>query len=151
MTSKQQTAIERQLAASKLFAALSPKQLHELARAATRAYEPKGMVFSKEGERGDEIVVLLEGTVEVRHHDTVLARLGPGDHFGEMALLDHNARRSATVVAVTPVAVAYLSRHHFDTLLATTPSVRAAVERVQRERSIVTEEPSGEQQPGAKP
>ena len=101
------------------------------------------MVFSKEGERGDEIVVLLDGEVEVRHDGAVLAQLGPGDHFGEMALLDDTARRSATVVAVTPVVVAYVSRHHFDTLLAANPSVRATVERVLRERSVVSEEPLG--------
>lgn len=143
MRGKHQATFERQLAASRLFATLSPKEVHDLARTATRAYEPKGMVFSKEGERGDEIAVLLEGAVEVRRDDKVLARLGPGEHFGEMALLDDTARRSATVVAVTPVAVAYLSRHHFDTLLATNPSVRAAVERVQRQRSVASEEPSG--------
>jgi CRP-like cAMP-binding protein len=76
----------------------------------------------------------------VRHDDAVLARLGPGDHFGEMALLDDTARRSATVVAVTPVHVAYVSRHHFDALLATNPSVRAAVERVLRERAVASED-----------
>ena len=140
-----QAAFERELAASKLFAALSPEQIHHLARTATRAYEPKGMVFAKHGERGDEIVVLLEGAVEVRHDDAVLARLGPGDHFGEIALLDDTARRSATVVAVTPVHVAYISRHHFDTLLATNPSVRAAVERVLHERAILSEKPSNGQ------
>ncbi len=142
MRGKHQATFERQLAASRLFAALSPKEVHDLARTATLAYEPKGMVFSKEGERGDEIVVLLEGAVEVRHDDAVLARLGPGEHFGDIALLDDTARRSATVVAVTAVAVAYLSRHHFDTLLATNPSVRAAVERALHERSVVSEEPS---------
>ena len=105
-------------------------------------YEPKGMVFSKQGERGDEIAVLLEGTVEVRHDGAVLAQLGPGDHFGEMALLDDTARRSATVVAVTPVHVAYVSRHHFDTLLATNPSVRGrdrarAARAVRRPRGTI--------------
>jgi CRP-like cAMP-binding protein len=65
----------------------------------------------------------------------VLATLGPGEHFGEMALLDDTARRSATVVAVTPVVVAYVSRHHFDTLLAENPAVRDAVEQVLRART----------------
>ena len=143
MRGKHQATFERELAASTLFAALSPEQIHHLARTATRVHEPKGMVFSKEGERGDEIAVLLDGAVEVRHDGAVLAQLGPGDHFGEMALLDDTARRSATVVAVTPVVVAYVSRHHFDTLLAANPSVRAAVERVLRERSVVSEEPLG--------
>jgi CRP-like cAMP-binding protein len=98
------------------------------------------MVFSEQGERGDELVVLLEGTVEVRRDETVLAQLGPGDHFGEMALLDDTALRSATVVAVTPVVVAYVSRHHFDALLADNPSVRDAVVRILRERSVVRED-----------
>ena len=150
MRGKHQAAFERELAASTLFAALSPEQVHHLARTATRAHEPKGMVFSKQGERGDEITVLLEGSVEVRQDDAVFARLGPGDHFGEIALLDPTARRSATVVAVTPVVVAYVSRHHFATLLATNPSVRAAVERVRHERSVVREEHSSPQQPEGK-
>ena len=63
-----------------------------------------------------------------------MARLGPGDHFGEMS-----------VVAATPVVVAYVSRHHFGTLLATNPSIRAAVERSLRQRAVVSEERSGEQ------
>ena len=145
MRGERQATFERELAASTLFAALSPEQIHRLARAALRVHEPKGMVFSKQGERGDEIVVLLEGAVEVRYDDVVLARLGPGDHFGEMALLDDAARRSATVVAATPVVVAYVSRHHFETLLATNPSIRAAVERSLRQRAVVAEERSGEQ------
>ena len=134
MRGRQQAEFERELAAAPLFAAFDADQVHELARAATRVHEPKGMVFSKEGERGDELVVLLEGTVEVRHGDTVLATLGPGDHFGEMALLDDAARRSAGVVATTPVVVAYVSRHHFDALLEV-PGVREAVERELRARS----------------
>ncbi len=140
MRGRHQEAFERELAASALFSALAPEQVHELARSATRMHEPKGMVFSKEGERGDELVVLLEGAVEVRRDGEVLATLGPGDHFGEMALLDDTARRSATVVAVTPVVVAYVSRHHFDTLLTDNPSIRDAVARVLQERSVVPDE-----------
>jgi len=137
---RHQEAFERELAASRLFGALTPEHVHDLARSATRVHEPKGMVFSKEGERGDELVVLLEGTVEVRRDDVVLAELGPGDHFGEMALLGDTTRRSATVVAVTPVVVAYVSRHHFDALLAENPAVRDAVEQVLRERTATPDE-----------
>ena len=140
MRGRHQEAFERELAASKLFTALTPEQVHELARTATRTHEPKGMVFSKEGERGDELAVLLDGAVEVRREGEVLATFEPGDHFGEMALLEESARRSATVVAVTPVVVAYISRHHFDALLDENPSVRASVEQVLQERSVVPEE-----------
>jgi CRP-like cAMP-binding protein len=137
---RRQQEFERELAASKLFAALSPEQVEALARSATRVHEPKGMVFSKEGERGDELVVVLEGSVEVRREGAVLAELGSGEHFGELALLDDRARRSATVVAVTPVVVAYVSRRHFDALLVDNPSVREAVARVLRERETVADE-----------
>ena len=140
MRGRQLEAFERELASATLFAAFDPEQVHELARSARRAHEPKGMVFSKEGERGDELVVLLEGDVEVRRDGEVLATLGPGDHFGEMALLDDTARRSATVVAMTPVVVAYVSRNHFDTLLAENPSVRDSVARVLQERGSLPEE-----------
>lgn len=135
MRGRQLEAFAGELAASRLFAAFTPDQVHELARSATRTREPKGMVFSKEGERGDELVVLLEGEVEVRRDGEVLATLGPGEHFGEMALLDDSARRSATVVATTPVVVAYVSRHHFDTLLASSPELHDAVARVLQERT----------------
>jgi len=137
---RRQREFEAELGASKLFAAFTPEQVHELARSSTRAQEPKGMVFSKERERGDELVVLLEGDVEVRHGDTVLARLGPGEHFGELALLDDSALRSATVVAISPVVVAYVSRHHFDALVAANPTVRDAIVRALHERSVAQEQ-----------
>jgi len=137
---RHQAEFERELAASKLFASLAPEHVHELARTATRVHEPKGMVFSKEGERGDELVVLLEGTVEVRRDGAVLARLGAGEHFGELALLDDDARRSATVVAITPVVVAYVSRHHFDTLVNENPAMRDAIARVLHEREVAADE-----------
>ena len=67
---RRQQQFEQELGGSRLFAVCTPHQVHELARRSTRAQEPKGMVFAKEGERGDELVVLLEGTVEVRRGDT---------------------------------------------------------------------------------
>jgi CRP-like cAMP-binding protein len=138
---RRQREFEAELGASKLFVAFTPDQVHELARSSTKAREPKGTIFSREGERGDELVVLLEGNVEVRRGDRVLAQLGPGEHFGEVALLDESARRSATVVAISPVVVA--SRHHFDALLAANPTVRDAIARVLHERSVVPEERTG--------
>ncbi len=140
MRGRHQERFEHELASARLFAALTPEQVHDVARAAIRVHEPKGMVFSKEGERGDELAVVLEGSVEVRRDGAVLAQLGPGEHFGEIALLDDDARRSATVVAVTPVVVAYVSRHHFDALLAENPSVRDEVARVLREREVASED-----------
>jgi CRP-like cAMP-binding protein len=134
-------AFVRELAAVPVFAALDDAEMHELAASATRAREPRGMVFSREGERGDELVVVLEGQLEVRHDDTALATLGPGDIMGEMALVTDATRRNATVVAVTPVVVAYLSRHHVDLLMARHDAFAAAVRATVAAR---TPSPAGE-------
>jgi CRP-like cAMP-binding protein len=85
------------------------------------------MVFSKEGERGDELVVILEGQVEVSRDGERLATLGPGEPVGEMALFDPSGRRNARVVATTPVEVAYLGRHDVESLLADAPEVLAVL------------------------
>ena len=110
-----------------MFAVLDEADLLDLAANATRAKEPRGMTFSHEGERGDELVVVLEGAVEVRHGDVLVATLGAGDIAGEMALVTDAARRNASLVAVTPVVVAYLSRHHFDALISRHEPFAAAV------------------------
>ena len=135
MRRRHRSSFEAELAAVPLFAALAPEEISVIAAAATRAREPAGMLFSKEGERGDELVIVLEGEVEVRHDGGVLATLGPGEFVGEIALLDDGARRTAPVVARTPVVVAYLGRYEFDRLTATNPSLLEAIEETRRRRT----------------
>lgn len=110
-------AFEDQLAQVPLFAGLSRDDLHQVSRLAVRAHEGTGTHLVREGERGDELLVILEGTVDVRHERDVLATLHAGDHLGEVALLDPRARRTASVVATSPVTVAYLGRHEFDLMI----------------------------------
>lgn len=71
------------------------------------------------------MVVVLDGAVEVRRDGQVLATLGPGDHVGEMALLAERPIRTATVVAASPVVVAYVARHDVEVVLAEAPAVLA--------------------------
>ena len=127
-------SFEVELAAVPVFHGFSDAQLEELSRRAMRAHEPAGMTFSKEGERGDELVILLDGEVEVRHDGALLGVLGPGDFVGEVALLDDSARRTATVVARTPVVVAYLGRHDFEYLTAAVPGLLQSVQATLRAR-----------------
>jgi CRP-like cAMP-binding protein len=114
---RRRISFEDQLAQVPLFAGLSRDDLHQVSRLAVRAHEGSGTQLVREGERGDELLVIIEGTVDVRHERDVLATLHAGDHLGEVALLDPRARRTASVVATTPVTVAYLGRHEFEFMI----------------------------------
>ena len=134
-----------QLAKVDLFAGLKPQAIELIAKVATEESHALGTKIFQHGDAGDKLYLILEGKVRISREvpgmgEEALAVLGPGQIFGEMALLDESARRSATVVAISPVVVAYVSRHHFDALLAANPTVRDAIARVLHERSVVPEE-----------
>jgi serine/threonine protein phosphatase PrpC/CRP-like cAMP-binding protein len=65
-----------------------------------------------EGEEGDEMFIVLTGAVNVLSGDTTIATLGPGQHFGEMALVD-KVPRSASVKAAEPTKLMVLRRRDF--------------------------------------
>ena len=78
-------------------------------------YEP-GENVVKEGERGDELFILLSGRCQIARGETVLMEVGPGDHFGEMALI-RAMPRSATVTAVEQAELIALRRADFFEIL----------------------------------
>jgi len=96
--------IDRMLALRRvpLFEALGPEDLQRVAAAATERRWGEGDELVTEGELGDELVVIVEGSVRVVHRDGesehVVRRFGEGDHIGELAVL-REAPRAATVVA----------------------------------------------------
>jgi len=112
------------LAQVPLFKDLSKKHLQQIARLTTRLDLPAGKELTKEGEFGHEFLIVLDGEVEVRHGDKVVAERGAGEYFGEIALLDHRPR-TATVVAKTPVTVEVIGQREFATMLADEPEVAA--------------------------
>jgi CRP/FNR family transcriptional regulator, cyclic AMP receptor protein len=114
--------IDEHLAAVPLFEGLSKKQLRQISSLMTRLDWPAGKVLTREGQQGDEFVIVLEGEVEVRQRDRVVATRGPGEYVGEIALLDKRPR-TATVVATTPVSIEVLSRREFMSLLAQAPEL----------------------------
>ena len=105
-----------------LFSGLSKRQLRQVSNLGTMIPGESGMVVTREGEPGSEFMILLDGTVEVRGGDRVLATRGPGDYIGEIALLGARPR-TATVVATTPLAIKVLSRGEFWTLLRELPAL----------------------------
>jgi len=105
-------AIVAGLRKSALLAGLSDRQLKRLAGYAKVRELPKDSVVVKRGDTGIGFYVVLDGHVQVRKGTHVLARLGPGDYFGELALFDKRAR-SADVVTLEPTTVVVLSRWEF--------------------------------------
>ena len=98
----------------------------------------QGAVIFSQGEEGRNVYVIKTGNVEIVHtrHDgttEVLKVLGPGDHFGEMALLGH-APRNATVRTVTPVRVLKMSGGNFAVLYTSLPGVREQFTKVMESR-----------------
>ncbi len=98
---------------SPFFAALPAERLSSLAAQLTRRPFAQGETLLRAGEAGHECYLLAEGHVEVLGTDGgVVATLGPGDHFGEVALL-RDVPRTATVRATEAGAVLVLSREGF--------------------------------------
>jgi CRP/FNR family cyclic AMP-dependent transcriptional regulator len=109
-----------------LFRGLSKKQLRDISGLATRLNEPAGTVLTKEGKIGHEFIIVIEGEIEVRKGDQVIATRGPGDYVGEIALLDQRPR-TATVVAKTPVVIEVIGQREFRTLLAEAPELSSEI------------------------
>jgi MFS family permease len=108
-----------------LFAPVPAPALETAAATLTRSALPAGAVVIREGDVGDRFYVVDSGTVRVEQQGVVIGELGPGDGFGELALI-RDIPRTASVVATSDVALLALDRPSF--LLAVTSSARAAAE-----------------------
>lgn len=94
------TTPQEVLAKVSLFSMLSKKDLANLARNAHERTFPAGHVLTDEDQSGVTFGVIMDGQAAVMVHGQPARTLGPGEFFGEMALIDHSAR-SATVTAET--------------------------------------------------
>ncbi|HEX9467009.1 MAG TPA: cyclic nucleotide-binding domain-containing protein [Acidimicrobiia bacterium] len=117
-----QNRIDEQLAGVPLFQGLSKKELRLISQLATYLEKPAGAVLTQEGMVGHEFIIVLEGEVEIRQGDRVIATRGPGSYVGEIALIDHRPR-TATVIAKTPVAIEVIGQREFAGLLAEVPEL----------------------------
>lgn len=117
----QDAKIDR-LATIPLFTGLRRRELDKIARLCTEIRIPAGRVLCREGEIGHEFFVLEQGAAEVTVGGTPVATVGPGDFFGELALLDAGPR-NATVTAKDEVSVLVLSQQEFQALLEEEPIV----------------------------
>ena len=105
-----------------IFQALSNKELASLSRLAERVDIEEGYLLTKEGTTGHEFFVIESGSASVLKGKRKIAALGPGDFFGELALLDQ-CPRNATVRADSPMKVVVLGHREFMGLLGDVPTV----------------------------
>ena len=105
-----------------LFAGLSKGELGHLASIADEIDFRPGKVLIREGERGREFFVLLDGEVEVRRKGRKLATRRKGDFLGEIALLS-DVPRVATVTATTPVRALVIRDREFRALVGNAPAI----------------------------
>ena len=114
------------LGAVTLFSRCSKRERATVARHMETAKLPADTPLVEQGEEGDALFVIIDGAAAVRKGDQLVANVGPGAYFGELALLDGEAR-SATVVAAEPVTVAVLGVRMFRTLLREFPEMTFAL------------------------
>ncbi len=125
-------AAHTQLASVPLFASLNESQLRTLAfRAEERSYRDGDTIIAQ-GDDGNALFLILSGKAQVTRSKRPVAVLGPGQYFGEMALLDSQPR-TADVTAEGPVRCLVLTAWEFWSAVETKPEVlRAMFKEVSR-------------------
>ena len=109
-----------------LFADCSRGELEQIAQIADEIDLAEGKELTRLSEPGREFFVLLEGEAEVSRDGETLNHLGPGDFFGEIALVE-DTPRTATVTATTPVRVLVITDRAFKRLLEKQPEIQRKV------------------------
>ena len=116
-----------------LFAELTDEERAQVARRAEEVEVPVQKHLVDEGELGYEFFVIQDGRAEVLRGGEVIAHLGPGDFFGEVALLEED-RRNASVVAAEPIRAIVMSRRDFTEMQAEMPSLAARIRQAVEDR-----------------
>jgi len=109
-----------------LFANCSKHELEEIAHIADEIDLSEGKEMTREGSRGREFFVLLEGDADVTKSGQSINKLAAGDFFGEIALVS-DTPRTATVTATSPVRALVITDRSFRRLLDESPEIQRKV------------------------
>ena len=117
-----------------LFAQCSKGELQEIAAIADEIDIAEGKELTTEGSPGREFFVIIEGTASVAQDGDQINELGPGDFFGEVALVK-DTPRTATVTATSPVRALVITRQNFKRLIEQQPDIERTVLKALVDRS----------------
>jgi CRP-like cAMP-binding protein len=109
-----------------LFGDLAKSDLRLLSRLVTTAHVADGATVAEQGVLGREAMIIQSGTVAVRRAGREIARLGPGDFFGEMSLINRTPR-TADVIATSDVTLLVMDAREFVALLEEHPKVAVKI------------------------
>jgi putative ABC transport system ATP-binding protein len=112
-----------------LFKALTPNELTHVAERMTKRHYLPGDVVIQQGDIGHELFLVSDGGVRVERSGQEVARLGPGEFFGELALLSGNPR-NASVIATDPLETYVLGEADFRAAMDQSESFRDQLRRV---------------------
>ncbi|MGH2898443.1 MAG: cyclic nucleotide-binding domain-containing protein [Solirubrobacteraceae bacterium] len=122
------------LKAIPVFAGLDDETLRGIATFATESSVPAGKHLVKEGDYAYEFMAIEDGEADVIRGDEKVATLGPGDFFGEIAVLEKTLR-TASVVARTPMRLVTLSHWDLKRVGTAMEQIRATLEERKRDNA----------------
>jgi CRP-like cAMP-binding protein len=109
-----------------LFAHLEPEALQQIAEAAKEVDVPAGQPLTQPGAPGSGMFFVCDGMVEVEARESA-RELGPGEFFGELALLTEGGTRTARVRAKTDARCIAFDRAGFENLVREHPDIAATL------------------------
>ncbi len=116
-----------------IFQGLSKKELREIARSAKEVKHRAGAALAREGETGVGFFLIVDGNATVTIGNTPRAKMGPGDFFGEISLID-NGPRTATVTADSDIITLGLTPWTFQRLIQQNPAIASKMMKVMAQR-----------------
>jgi CRP-like cAMP-binding protein len=109
-----------------MFAASTDREIERLGMLAEEVDLPAGRVLFNQGDTAAELFVVVNGTVRVERDGRVLAERGPGEFFGEIALVSEGSR-TATATCMTDCRLFILGRREFHSLMDEFPELKMRV------------------------
>jgi CRP-like cAMP-binding protein len=109
-----------------MFVGCTADELEEIDRLTDEVHVEAGRTVIRQGDLGQEFALIVEGEAEILKDGVVVATIGPGTYFGEVALLD-SVTRTASVVAKTDLVLEVIDRRGFNTLLDDLPRLSRSI------------------------